>query len=119
MANAIDRSKDIDFDVLIDTGAGGLILPKIWQKRLGEFAETREVELEMADSRIVRGIVAGPVRIMIEGFDPVYNELTFIDMEPHEGKYEPLLGYIILEQSRAAVDMLGHRLIKVKYLDLK
>ena len=39
-------------------------------------------------------------------------------MEPRNG-FEPLLGYIVLEQSQAAVDMLGHRLVKVKYLDLK
>jgi hypothetical protein len=27
--------------------------------------------------------------------------------------YEPLIGYIILEQCQAAVDLLGHRLIQV------
>ena len=40
-------------------------------------------------------------------------------MTPEDGIYEPLLGYIVLEQSQAAVDMLGHRLIHVKYADLK
>jgi len=40
-------------------------------------------------------------------------------MEPTNGRYEPLLGYIILEQSRAAIDMVGHRLVQVKYMDLK
>lgn len=34
-------------------------------------------------------------------------------------EYEPLLGYIILEQAQAAVDMLGHRLVPVKYIDMK
>ncbi len=33
--------------------------------------------------------------------------------------YEPLIGYIVLEQSRAAVDMIGHRLLHVKKMDLK
>ena len=32
---------------------------------------------------------------------------------------EPLLGYILLEQSRAAVDLVGHRLLPVKTFDLK
>ena len=32
---------------------------------------------------------------------------------------EPLIGYIPLEQAQAAVDMLGHRLIKVSHVDLK
>ncbi len=40
-------------------------------------------------------------------------------MGPVNGGYEPLLGYIVLEQSQAAVDMLGHRLILAKRLDLK
>ena len=40
-------------------------------------------------------------------------------MEPSDGIYEPLVGYIVLEQSQAAVDMLGHRLVHVKKVDLK
>jgi hypothetical protein len=32
---------------------------------------------------------------------------------------EPLIGYFPLEQAQAAVDMLGHRLIKVSRVDLK
>jgi hypothetical protein len=30
-----------------------------------------------------------------------------------------LVGYIVLEQSQAAVDMLGHRLVHAKKTDLK
>ena len=48
-----------------------------------------------------------------------FSEVLFIDMEPEDGELEPLIGYIVLEQSQAAVDMLGHRLIHVKRLDLK
>ena len=33
--------------------------------------------------------------------------------------YDPLVGYLVLEQSQAAVDMLGHRLVRVDKLDLK
>jgi hypothetical protein len=40
-------------------------------------------------------------------------------MKPADGIYEPLVGYLVLEQSQAAVDMLGHRLIHAKHLDLK
>jgi hypothetical protein len=40
-------------------------------------------------------------------------------MQPEDGQYEPLLGYIVLEQSQAAVDMVGRRLVHVKRLDLK
>ena len=61
----------------------------------------------------------GPVRIQIEGFPMVFGEVLFVDMHPSDGIYEPLLGYIPLEQSQAAVDMLGHRLIHAKRMDLK
>jgi hypothetical protein len=59
------------------------------------------------------------VQIQIEGCRPIFSEVLFVDMEPEEGKYEPLVRYIVLEQSQAAVDTLGHRLIHVKRLDLK
>ncbi len=54
-----------------------------------------------------------------EGFRPIFSEVIYVDMTPKEGRFEPLLGYIPLEQSQAAVDMLGHRLVYVKRLDLK
>ena len=49
----------------------------------------------------------------------MFSEVVFVDMTPEDGQYEPLIGYIVLEQSQAAVDMLGHRLVQVKRLDLK
>ena len=91
--------------------------------RAGAGASTRivigTVELETATQATVQGEVRGPVKIQIEGFRPIFSEVLFVDMTPEEGIYEPLLGYIILEQSQAAVDMLGHRLIYVKHMDLK
>ena len=36
-----------------------------------------------------------------------------------EDDFEPLLGYVILEQAQAAVDMFGHRLVPVPYIDMK
>ena len=78
-----------------------------------------KVELETADQSAIEGRVCGPVRLQIEGFRPIYTEIIFIDTKPENGEYEPLLGYIPLEQSQAAVDMLGHRLVHVKRLDLK
>ena len=38
---------------------------------------------------------------------------------PTDGVYEPLIGYIVLGQSQAAVDLVGHRLIHTKRMDLK
>jgi hypothetical protein len=40
-------------------------------------------------------------------------------MEPRDGHYEPLLGYVTLEQAGIAVDGVGHRLLHVPHLDLK
>ncbi len=119
VTNASDPSKSITFDALVDAGASGLVLPRVWREPLEPLTTIRIVELETADQRVIEGEVAGPVSIEIEGFDRVFNEATFIDMELADGGYEPLLGYILLEQSRAAVDMVGHRLVPVRYLDLK
>lgn len=61
-----------------------------------------------------------PVEIEIQGFRPVWNEVIFLDMSPEDDDaFEPLVGYVILEQAQAAVDMLGHRLVPVRYMDLK
>ncbi len=40
-------------------------------------------------------------------------------MRPTNGDFEPLIGYIVLEQSQASVDMLGHRLVPDRHMDLK
>jgi len=111
--------KKIHCDALVDTGASHMILPTAWKDRLGPLEEVGRVEFETATQRTTEGIVCGPARLRIEGFRPVFTELVFIQMEPEDGDYEPLIEYIVLEQSQAAVDTLGHRLIHVKRMDLK
>ena len=117
--NLTDPAKALRCDALVDTGASYMILPSAWRDRLGELEEIEILELQTATQEAVRGSICGPVRIQIEGFRPIYNEVCFVDMQPDNGAYEPLIGYIVLEQSQAAVDMLGHRLIHVKRMDLK
>jgi predicted aspartyl protease len=119
ITNALDLSHEIQCDALVDTGAAPLVLPKAWRDRLGQLGSSQTREFEVADQRIISGEIAGPVQIQIEGFRPVYSEVVFLDMEPVEGRYEPLLGYLILEQSSVVVDVVGHRLVSVKYMDLK
>lgn len=119
LANLLDLEKTIRCDALVDTGASHMTLPTVWRERLGELQEFGIVELETATQRTVKGLVCGPVRIQIEGFRAIVTEVLFVDMEPEDGQYEPLIGYIVLEQSQAAVDMFGHRLVHVKRLDLK
>ena len=106
---------------LIESGAGGLNLPKAWKRELGTFLQSEPLELVLANGEVVEGEVCGPVAIRIEGFRKIFNEVMFIDTEPvrDTGEYETFLGAMILAQAQAAVDMLGHRLVPVRYVDCK
>jgi predicted aspartyl protease len=117
--NASDLSKGVTCDALVDTGASLMVLPKAWKDRFGRLEGITEIEVETATQETVKAEVCGPVRIQIEGFRAIFNEVAFVDMKPADGEYEPLIGYIVLEQSLAGVDMIGHRLVPIKYLDLK
>jgi predicted aspartyl protease len=117
--NVTDHSKSVRCDALVDTGASHMVLPSAWKERLGALEATRMIDLETATQEILTGEVCGPVRIQIEGFPAIYSEVSFVDMRPEDGEYEPLIGYLVLEQSQAGVDILGHRLVKIKHMDLK
>ena len=117
--NGIDPSCRIHCDALVDTGAAYLTLPKAWQARLGQLTLLDTVVVETATQSVVSGDICGPVLLRLEHFRPVLTEVLFIEMEPADGQYEPLIGYIPLEQAQAAVDLLGHRLVKVSRVDLK
>jgi hypothetical protein len=114
-----EPDKSLRCDALVDAGASHMVLPNAWRDRLASLDRIRIVEVETATQEIVKADVCGPARIQIEGFEPVYSEVLFVEMKPADGIYDPLIGYLVLEQSQAAVDMLGHRLIHVKHLDLK
>lgn len=117
--NTSDASKTLRCDALVDTGASFMVLPAAWRDRLGDLEAIREIEVETATQETVPAEVCGPVRIQIEGFKPIFGEVLFVEMKPANGDFEPLIGYITLEQSQAGVDMLGHRLVPIKYMDLK
>ncbi len=119
LQNLSSPDRRIRCDALVDISASHVVLPSAWRDRLGDLEELDTVELELANQQAIEGVVCGPVRIQIEGFRAVYNEVLFVDMVPEDGVYEPLIGYIVLEQSAAAVDMLGHRLAHVKRMDMK
>ncbi len=67
----------------------------------------KTIELRLATDEVVTGIICGPVKIRVEGFRAIYSKVIFLDMRPEKGEYEPLLGYITLEQCSAAVDVIG------------
>ena len=117
VANPFDGDKSVRCGMLVDTGAGALILPSAWKKRLGTFRHSEPVEPQLANQEAVRGEACGPVRIRMEGFRPIFNEAIFLESE--DGDPEPLLGCVILAQAQAAVDMPGHRLGPVRYTDFK
>jgi len=115
----IIHKKVIHFTGLIDSGASHVVLPSAWRDKLGEIEEIRRVPLSLANQQTIMGLVCGPVKLTLEGFPPVFSEVIFVDMEKDAGGYEPIIGYILLEQCQAAIDFLGHRVVPVKRLDLK
>ncbi len=117
--NASDPALGIRCDALVDTGAAFMTLPMAWKDRIGAAEGGSLVEVETATQETVKAEIFGPVRIQLEGFRAIYNEVLFFDMHPSDGQYEPLIGYLVLEQSQAAVDTLGHRLVHVKHIDSK
>ena len=115
----VPATRAVRIDALVDTGAGYLTLPMAWKERFAAFALEEEVALQTATQQVVSGTVCGPALVRIEGFRPIHSEVLFVEMEPEEGEYEPLLGYIPLKQCGAAVDLIGHRLLPVRYIDAK
>jgi hypothetical protein len=103
----------------VDTVASMMMLPAVWKDRFGDLESTRTIDVEASTQGTLRCEVCGPVRIQIEGFRPIFNEVAFVEMKPADGEYEPVIGSIVLSQSQAAVDMLGHRLVPIKHMDLK
>ena len=106
-------------DALVDTGASHITLPSAWRDRFGSFAVEEAVDFTTATQDIAAGIVCGPARIQVEGFRVIHGEVLFVEMPAVAGEYEPLLGYIALEQCGAVVDLIGHRLLPARYMDLK
>lgn len=117
--NVADPAKGRKVDFLVDTGASHVVLPRAWKDEFGDFEVEEEIDAELANQSVANGIICGPARMQIEGFRVVHGDVVFMEMEPESGRYEPLLGYIPLEQSSAVVDMIGHRLVPVRYLDMK
>ena len=117
--NAYDASQKIAGDALVDTGAAYIVLPMAWKKRLGDLVRLEKGQVELGNQTKAEADICGPVKAKIEGFRSIFTEVLFIEMNPDQGYYEPLIGYIPLEQSQAAVDMLSHRLIRLRTVDLK
>lgn len=120
VSNVLTAADTLEMSALVDTGAAYLTLPSAWKTRLGELEVISIIDAERANQTTVRCELCGPVRLQIEGFWQLFGEVLFMDMAPDEhGGYEPLVGCLPLEQSQAAVDVLGHRLIRLANVDAK
>src|SRR4051812_39896408 len=75
--NVADPKFALRCDALVDTGAAHLVLPTAWKERLGELEVIGTVDVEVADQSILQAEVCGPVKIQIDGFRPVFNEILF------------------------------------------
>ena len=115
VSNISDNASKITFDALVDTGATFLTLPAVWKTKLGELETLEVVELETATGKIIEGEICGAVRMKIGEFRQIIGEVLFVEMDSDaDGNYEPLIGYLPLEAIPVGVDMLNHRLFKVK-----
>lgn len=115
VASINNSENPIAFDGLVDAGATFLTLPLAWKERFDNLEKLDDVEMEMATGEIRAGEICGPVEIKIGNFRRIYGEVLFMEMQPDaQGDYEPLIGYLPLEAIPVGVDMLNHKLFKVK-----
>src|SRR6266567_4432029 len=112
--NGRDVSKSLACNAIVDTSASLMILPVAWKDRLGDLDSSRTVKVATAKQEMINAEVCGPVRIQIEGFRPIFSEVSFIDLSNEDGDCEPLIGRLVLAQSQARVDIHGHRLVRLK-----
>ncbi|MBT8421115.1 MAG: hypothetical protein KJO08_09670 [Gammaproteobacteria bacterium] len=125
VSNFGDKAKYIDTSALIDTGAAYLTLPATWKERLGNLEKMEDVEIELADGSVKTAELCGPVRLRIHDdtgnpFRKTSTEVLFMDMvSDKNGRYEPLVGFIPLEQAGVVIDPLTQKLFQMKRVKLK
>lgn len=119
LGNPLDSAIELTCDALVDTGASHLVLPSAWKPRLGDLQSSQEVDVELANHTTVQAELCGPVRIQLAGFRAIHGEVVFVDMGDAPERFEPLIGHLVLQAAGIAVDMVGHRLIRLPHFDLK
>ena len=117
--NGTDATFRIRCDALVDTGAAYLTLPNVWRDRLGTLATLDTVAVETATQAVVSGDIPWTGSPPDGAFPAGSDRSAVHRVDPADGQYEPLIGYIPLEQAQAVVDLVGHRLVKVSRVDLK
>jgi hypothetical protein len=120
LTNITDASKSLSIRALVDTGAGHITLPLAWREQFGKLFRQEQVLAGLADGSLRKAWVCGPLDAQIEDFRPFSADVLFIEMEPGpDGEYEPLIGYIALEEAGATADFSRDRLMRLPHVDLK
>ncbi len=119
ISNLSEPNTTFECNALVDTGTVFLALPSAWKDCLGQLEHLGKVKVELGNQSTTTAEVWGSVKLQIDGCRAVRTEILFVDMQPEGGGYEPLLGYIPMEQAQLAVDMATHNLVPVKYVDPK
>lgn len=108
----VNKDEKVEVDALVDTGASIMALPSKY-KNIFKSTELYDAESVTAVGFVPVKIGAGFI-VQVADFRPTSADIAFID-----GLDEPFIGYTLLEAIPVAVDMLGHRLVPVKYFDMK
>ena len=111
--NALDPSRKIEVDAVVDVDAYIMTLPDAWRDKLGELPVSRQITVGGPGERTSAGEICGPVYVQIAGFRRIASEVLFTEMKRLAGEYQPAIGHITLEQSQAAVDNANQRLIQI------
>jgi hypothetical protein len=117
--NVRDASKSVICEAVVDTNASLMVLPASWKARLGELESTRIVKSRMPGEKKTELEVSGPVRIQIDGFRPIFSEVSFVEAKADYEEQTPQIGHLVLAQSQARIDVPRNRLIPTKHMDLK
>jgi len=112
LSNLYDPKKKVIVDAFVNTGSQLIVLPETIKDSLG-IKETNRVEIAMADGSFCEAEV-GRIEFQIRCFRKAIGEAMFVSEY-----FEILIGYIALESSNTAVDALGHRLVTVRYFDMR
>lgn len=110
----------MDLSAFVDTASAYLTLQSSWKLKLWQLIKLITVTTQLADQTISTAEIYGPVLLRIQGFEDISTEVLLLDIQPDSDvKFEPLLGYIPLEQANATVDMTARKLVALKHVDLK
>ena len=104
LISLFDPRKSVEVEVVIDTGATMVVLPKNLVNELG-LEKIEDVRVKYADGRIERKEVYGGVKLELKGRTGIFDVLA-----EDEGT-QPLIGQIVLERLDLIIEPSARKLI--------